>query len=311
MRLNRTRKINSKYNDNENLNNILKENSYDKKYRNKYLWLVGHEIQNGKCNICNKKLEDGNMIVDHIVQKQYFKIFGEKINDISNFQVLCSSCNSIKTYDVDNIINKMFKNKDKKTEIFEELHIFTMKLLQDTFEKKKKSIEELKRENSSDDESESDIEDNNKQLSNLLKNIENYDDDIEYEVIGESESESEKEEETTRITRSKSGSLPKPKPNIIPNIHISKSKDVNKSKDISKSKDINNFNFNSNSNSNNIKRKISNIVEDEIEEINHISKKMKSDENSVISIPKKKEHKIISLLFKNCTFNFSNSKMEL
>jgi hypothetical protein len=241
---------------------VLK-NTYDKNYRMKHLWTVGSEIQKGKCNLCNNKLRNGNMIVDHIVQKQYFSKYGEKINNIENFQVLCSSCNSIKTHQVDKKINILIKQNDVKTQSYDTLRIYTINLLRKIYREKCDSLAKVKELSDYD----SDKEDELKNVEKVFSNLEIIsNNEIEYDELPNNL--------TTIKTRSKSGLLPKKKEIFSPNLEITRNK---RKLDT----DYSDYEFD--------------VLDDNISE--NIS-----EENTQI-IKKKKDGKYISLIFKNCTFS--------
>ncbi len=194
----RIRKANSRYGDNGFVTHMLRQ-SYDKNYRNKYLWTVGSELQKGKCNLCNQKLRNGNMIVDHIVQKQYFNKYGENINKVENFQVLCSSCNSIKTHEVDTKINVLIKQNDKRTHRYNVLRIYTINLLKKIYREKSESLEKAKEtmnnDNDSSSEDETDDEKSTEKVFSKLVNKSN---------ITESSDESSDESEDLSESKPKS-----------------------------------------------------------------------------------------------------------
>ncbi len=321
--LSRTRKPNSRYSDNGFVTHMLRP-SYDKNYRNKHLWTVGYELQKGKCNLCNKKLVNGNMIVDHIVQKQYYTKYGENINKVQNFQVLCSTCNSIKTHQVDSKINSLIKVNDTRTRSYDVLRIYTMNLLRKIYREKEESLVKAKEtinennSNSSDDDSDEEEEekkdeksvekvfsklqdvqqstndsdsDSDSDLTNKSNNSSTKAniDEIDYDELPEPNSDSKSEpKEITRVirTRSKSGSLPKKVENKL---IITKSKQTQPIKK-----------------NNSVKRKIdydSDNEEDEEEEKEvMVPKKIQKEETNQI-ISKKKDGKFISFIFKGCTFN--------
>ncbi len=306
--LSRIRKPNSRYSNNGFVKHMLRP-SYDKNYRNKHLWTVGYELQKGKCNLCNKKLVNGNMIVDHIVQKQYYDKYGENINKVQNFQVLCSTCNSIKTHQVDSKINSLIKVNDTKTRTYDVLRIYTMNLLRKIYREKEESLAKAKEtvnendSDSSDDDSEEEEEKKDaksvKKVFSKLQDVQqstndsdsdsdnkkNDIDEIDYDELPELKTdlkEKSNSKETPRVitTRSKSGSLPKKVENKQPNLTITKSKQ-----------------------NSSVKRKIDYDSDSDVEEEELLIpiKKQKEETNQLIS--KKKDGKFISFIFKGCTFN--------
>ncbi len=336
--LSRMRKPNSRYSDNGFINNILRP-SYDKNYRAKHLWTVGSELQKGKCNLCAKKLVNGDMIVDHIVQKQYFQKYGEKINEVQNFQVLCSKCNSLKTHQVDSKINGLIKQNDSRTRSYDVLRIYTMNLLRKIYRENNESLakakETINNDNNSSDSSDSEEESENeksvqKVFSKLESQSNNNDDDIEYDELNEEivntnskdlnknsnedsgDSESSESESEKKSIQSKSVNTKKNPPVRVIRTR-SKSGNLPKKIEPFVPQNI------SVSKTKNIKRKANNQYVDESDDesdeksINQpILKKQrveeKEEENST-KITKKHNGKYISLIFKNC--NFSNCNISL
>ena len=313
------------------LKNILRP-SYDKNYRNKHLWTVGVEHQKGKCNLCTQKLCDGNMIMDHIVQKRYIDKYGDNIDKMENFQVLCSSCNHIKTYQVDSKINKLIKENDSKTRTYNGIRIYIMNLLRKIYRDKQESLAKVKETTNQDNDSsdssqdESDKEKDKKSIEKVfskLINLQNEDsenDDIEYDSLSDlnnkSDSDSlsdlnnksdsvmvsnldskskkpvQKERSPVIRTRTKSGSLPKKIVTFSESLHSSNATKDNNTHNLIIAKHKQNVTLN--------KRKFDYDSDDEIcEEEIMITKKVNKDETS----QKKKDGKFISLIFRNCNFN--------
>jgi 5-methylcytosine-specific restriction endonuclease McrA len=341
--LSRMRKPNSRYSDNRFINNILRP-SYDKNYRAKHLWTVGSELQKGKCNLCTKKLVNGDMIVDHIVQKQYFPKYGQKINEVQNFQVLCSKCNSMKTQKVDSKINGLIKQNDSRTHSYDVLRIYTMNLLRKIYRENNESLakakETINNDNDSSDSSDSEEEsENEKAVQKVFSKLESKsnNDDIEYdesnndeEVNTNTNSNSNSNKDSDDSESSDSESETENKKKFIETKVKNKNTPIRvirtRSKSGSLPKKIEPFvpqNI-SVSKTKNVKRKATNQYVDESDDesdnesdektINQLQPSFKKqcveerEENST-KITKKHNGKYISLIFKNC--NFSNCNISL
>lgn len=285
--------------------------TWDTKYRANYLAKLIN-IQQNKCNLCSEKIKNvDTSIVDHIVQKHYCKIYGKiHIDKIQNCQVLCPSCNHIKTYKVDTKINKMIKDNHSITQTYDGLRSYTINLLRKIYREKQEDLAKVKETtnqdiNSSDSEDESDkksIEKVFSKLQNISKSLENdfdkdlnKDNDVEYidlddlddfdnqsnnkkRVNNSEDNESiSKKKEIQRVTRSKTGSLPKKVEIQKQNVIITKSKESDSR--------------------NSVKRKIDYDSDDEIE-VDELPQ-----EEIMIQKKVKKNDKYISFVFKGCTFN--------
>ncbi len=115
--------------DSDNKPSITSIKKVDMLYKQKYGFKILTQ-QKSKCKLCNTYLDE-NFIIDHIVPKEYIKLYGDKINWISNLQGLCLNCNRIKTYKVDHMIHVNNKNPQP----FEKLYFHIIHLLENEYKK--------------------------------------------------------------------------------------------------------------------------------------------------------------------------------
>jgi len=102
----------------ENVKNLVKSQGskfikYKCNYREKYGMKLAI-LQKARCNICFDPLLPESNIIDHIIPQRHSKILDEKeIFSMDNLQIICPSCNHIKTYHVDQEIDQMVLDKKK------------------------------------------------------------------------------------------------------------------------------------------------------------------------------------------------------
>lgn len=303
-------KINNRYS-----RELFPLDTWDTKYRANYLAKLIN-IQQNKCNLCSEKLKNvETSIVDHIVQKHYCKIYGKiHIDKIQNCQVLCPSCNHIKTYKVDTKINKLIKDNDSKTHTYDGLRSYTINLLRKIYREKEEDLAKVKETTNqysdSDSEDESDEESDKKSVqkvfSKLLQQSSNNDfDEVEHDELPDFEKPLVTTREVSKgnshvKTRSKSGSLPKKVDIKTPNIIITKSKQTNSIEENTTKK--RKIDYDDSLLLSSLQRETNRVEIDDLNNEIMIPNKIQKDETSQI-ISKKKDGKFISLIFRNCNFN--------